>query len=370
MVVTWPPSARYSPQLHANRTLGPQDPSSVWAVLLPVLESPQQPTVEVSFVLHCGRAELDLSMEHRQGRLWVGRLSGVPGAFCSGTIAHIQVKASDGSCSELRPVTVGRRGDSLEFVQPQAYMPLDLSWVDWGRSIALRVDWPYWGYRAMFAVWGFLFFGLLCLPRLAVSRGWNHCLDEWLESRQAALRFVLRWLLYPAIILMDTASLPQIWNPLAVYYGYLGVGPWAAVRFLEGEPLGLYQLGRVFYFLGGKPSYVQNVDTSIATVIHMSLTLLPLTLVFASAVSRVKRMAVRPTLWSLASIPHLLLLLLVLYPNWMLLRRFAFANLGVLGLLVNVMAWPTPFFAFLLLRLSWMLAGESGGGIATEYKSD
>jgi len=222
----------------------------------------------------------------------------------------------------------------------------------------------------MFAVWGFLFFGLLCLPRLAVSRGWNHCLDEWLESRQAALRFVLRWLLYPAIILMDTASLPQIWNPLAVYYGYLGVGPWAAVRFLEGEPLGLYQLGRVFYFLGGKPSYVQNVDTSIATVIHMSLTLLPLTLVFASAVSRVKRMAVRPTLWSLASIPHLLLLLLVLYPNWMLLRRFAFANLGVLGLLVNVMAWPTPFFAFLLLRLSWMLAGESGGGIATEYKSD
>jgi len=146
VVVTWPPSARYSPQLHANRTLGPQDPSSVWAVLLPVLESPQQPTVEVSFVLHCGRAELDLSMEHRQGRLWVGRLSGVPGAFCSGTIAHIQVKASDGSCSELRPVTVGRRGDSLEFVQPQAYMPLDLSWVDWGRSIALRVDWPYWGY--------------------------------------------------------------------------------------------------------------------------------------------------------------------------------------------------------------------------------
>jgi len=71
--------------------------------------------------------------------------------------------------------------------------------------------------RAMFAVWGFLFFGLLCLPRLAVSRGWNHCLDEWLESRQAALRFVLRWLLYPAIILMDTASLPQIWNPLVSF---------------------------------------------------------------------------------------------------------------------------------------------------------
>jgi len=47
--------------------------------------------LQVSFVLHCGRAELDLSMEHRQGRLWVGRLSGVPGAFCSGTIAHIQV---------------------------------------------------------------------------------------------------------------------------------------------------------------------------------------------------------------------------------------------------------------------------------------
>jgi hypothetical protein len=72
----------------------------------------------------------------------------------------------------------------------------------------------------------------------------------------------------------------------AMYFGYLGVGPWAAVRFLEGEPLGIYQLGRVLYFLQGKPHYVHSVDTSIGVVIHMILTLGPLTLVFASTASR------------------------------------------------------------------------------------
>ena len=70
------------------------------------------------------------------------------------------------------------------------------------------------------------------------------------------------------------------------YYGYLGVGPWAAVRFLKGELMGFYQLGRVFFFQEQEPRYEQNVDSCIATTIHMTLTLLPLTLVFASTASR------------------------------------------------------------------------------------
>jgi hypothetical protein len=66
----------------------------------------------------------------------------------------------------------------------------------------------------MFAVWGLLFFGFLVLPRLAVSLGWPDRLDAWLESRQALYRIIMSGLLYPAIILMDAASLPEIWNPL------------------------------------------------------------------------------------------------------------------------------------------------------------
>ena len=83
-------------------------------------------------------------------------------------------------------------------------------------------------------------------------------------------------------------------------------------------------------------------------------------------------MAVRPTLRTLITLPQLALLLLALYPNWLLLRRFALANLGVPGLFVNVMAWPTPFFAFLLFRLSRFSAARDIGsnGAATEYKSD
>ena len=83
-------------------------------------------------------------------------------------------------------------------------------------------------------------------------------------------------------------------------------------------------------------------------------------------------MAVRPTLRTLITLPQLALLLLALYPNWLLLRRFALANLGVPGLFVNVMAWPTPFFAFLLLRLSSFSAARDtvADGVATEYKSD
>ena len=83
-------------------------------------------------------------------------------------------------------------------------------------------------------------------------------------------------------------------------------------------------------------------------------------------------MAVKPTLRTLITLPQLALLLLALYPNWLLLRRFALANLGVPGLFVNVMAWPTPFFAFLLLRLSRVSVTPNMGAncAATEYKSD
>ena len=69
----------------------------------------------------------------------------------------------------------------------------------------------------MFAAWGFLFFGLLCLPRLAVNRGWDRQLEDWLQGRQAVARFVLAWLLYPAVILMDMASIPEVWNPLVSF---------------------------------------------------------------------------------------------------------------------------------------------------------
>ena len=69
----------------------------------------------------------------------------------------------------------------------------------------------------MFAAWGFLFFGLLCLPRLAVSQGWDRQLDEWLQGREAVARFLLAWLLYPAVILMDMASIPEVWNPLVSF---------------------------------------------------------------------------------------------------------------------------------------------------------
>jgi hypothetical protein len=83
---------------------------------------------------------------------------------------------------------------------------------------------------------------------------------------------------------------------------------------------------------------------------------------------RVKRMALRPALWNLVTVPHLLCFVLALYPNWILLRKFAYSHLG---LLVNVMAWPTPFFAFLLFRLSRISCTRDAGiATATEYKSD
>lgn len=69
----------------------------------------------------------------------------------------------------------------------------------------------------MFAAWGFLFFGLLVLPRWGVSRGWDHGLESWLDERQGLSRAALAWLLYPATILMDMASLPAIWNPLVTF---------------------------------------------------------------------------------------------------------------------------------------------------------
>jgi hypothetical protein len=61
----------------------------------------------------------------------------------------LQVKVSDGSCSELRPVAVVKQGDRLQFAEPQSYVPLDTTWFDWACSIALRIDWPLWGYRCV-----------------------------------------------------------------------------------------------------------------------------------------------------------------------------------------------------------------------------
>ena len=57
------------------------------------------------------------------------------------------MRVSHGSSSELRPVRLVQRGNNLEFGEALSPSPLDLSWFDWARSIALILDWPYWGYR-------------------------------------------------------------------------------------------------------------------------------------------------------------------------------------------------------------------------------
>ena len=71
-----------------------------------------------------------------------------------------------------------------------------------------------------------------------------------------------------------------------VYGAYLGVGPWAAAAFLEGEPPGLVFLGRLLYFRGGRPHWGQSVEPAINITLHNAATLLPLTLWFATVASR------------------------------------------------------------------------------------
>ena len=79
----------------------------------------------------------------------------------------------------------------------------------------------------------------------------------------------------------------EAWGrPQVVYGAYLGVGPWAAAVFLEGEPPGLVFLGRLLYFQGGRPHWVQSVEPAINITLHNAATLLPLTLWFATVASR------------------------------------------------------------------------------------
>ncbi len=74
--------------------------------------------------------------------------------------------------------------------------------------------------------------------------------------------------------------------PQVLFSGYLGMGPWGAAQYLEGEPLGLIMLGKIMYHEEGQRHWMHHVDTSIPTVSFMATYLLPMTLLCASVASR------------------------------------------------------------------------------------
>lgn len=71
-----------------------------------------------------------------------------------------------------------------------------------------------------------------------------------------------------------------------LYSAYLGIGPWGAAEFLEGEPLGLIFMGSVVYFKDGQRHSEYRIDTSITTVLVMVFYMMPMTLLCASLTSR------------------------------------------------------------------------------------
>ena len=71
-----------------------------------------------------------------------------------------------------------------------------------------------------------------------------------------------------------------------MYSGYLGLGPWGAGDFLQGEPLGAFSLNSVVYYKDGRRRSEARVDTSITTVVVMVFYIIPMTVLCASLVSR------------------------------------------------------------------------------------
>ena len=326
-LITWPPDPRYF-------TSSARDQHGfVRAQVFPLAVNASEPhQVTLVVTLHDGAVllhrdmELDPDYDHSKGGPLTYSINpkiaivcpdkvtaaGLKDKACTGggrktILLQVCVMSLDGmqSVSSKQPalleciVQEGDMTQSCSIVPPTKHVPLDVSSLE---TAVLSVNAPVLGLRTAISVWAALVFFFLLLPRhysrthaAALARAPLFVPRELSlqPGAVAPLLTVRAWhslvafVLWPAVALIITASVTEVWLPMLLYAIYFVVGPWLLADLLVTRPPSvMFWYGVLGKFENTTWEYLATPDTLLISIFHLALCVMPLMLWIACVVAR------------------------------------------------------------------------------------